>query len=284
MARFYPVKFQNRIMKCGSLAKDALLAVPNQTLFSYVLGNMPHCSLLVTPNRILPHLYFLRTTISNYQGATADAMEIFRSHGIDVRAYDETSMGDIAIWNVCLTFPEGSNFFQMRDRITTQLQQKCGIVPPVDFFFVEFFRHLGDVHRKAREVLADVNCDLNLGKETISEMGISWDIKEPTAAVATPFELIPGILFSLIMPTMKLLECELLIEDRVGSIAELTKLVSHEIDLVASSGMTLAFGKNALWRFYGVVTGDIERLKQRLADHKPPLNIKRIEEVHPAKL
>jgi len=264
MFRAEPIIFQSGLLKCRDVTRNVLALYERETVYAYVMKTGAKRSLLVSPELLHPHLYFLRTIIANYQGALSDATETLTSHGIDIREYHGAVIGNVATWNACLSFPKNVDVFETRKAIERELGQRCGAIPPIGFFFVEKFPFLGTIEESQHEVYIAPDFEIKLEGTTLNDLGIAWDTEKPSVAISTSLDVFPGIMFYFIPPEVRLLDCELVMNDRVGTLRQLLKAVSEHIDLVASNGVTIRFGNRAKWKFYGSITGDKDLLKERL--------------------
>jgi hypothetical protein len=262
------LKFQDRIIHCSSIVKDVFDVSPDEILNAYIMRTERHRALFVTNEDLHPHLYFLRTTISNYQGVTSVAMEILSSLGIDVRAYDDVTLGNVAFWNVCLNLPKELDSSEGHRFIVEKLREKCGIIPPVEFSLVEVFPYFGDLGKQEYKIKINKNLDAPIDGDIASKLSLDWKPTIPSAVIATPIDLVPGIILYFAPPDTTLFMCEVIMKDKLGAMSEISKLVAKHVDLLASSGRTIKFREHAQWKFYGIVTGNLDGLEGDLKKAK----------------
>jgi hypothetical protein len=150
-----------------------------------------------------------------------------------------------------------------------EMTHKTTMVRPIDFFFFEWFPFCLNIEQEQHTL--DINADYNLllDDETIGELNVTWDVRKASPIIATPLDLIRGILFYFIDPGSRIVDCELLIKDRRGALAALSRKVAEHVNLVASRGDTIRFGDSAKWRFYGILTGNLDALKKKLKECEP---------------
>lgn len=274
-----PIIFQNGFLKCKDVTKNVLALYEKENVYAYVMKTGTRRSLLVSPESLHPHLYFLRTVIANYQGALSDAIDTLVSHKVDVREYHGAVIGNVATWNACLSFPENVDVFKTRKEIERKLGQRCGAIPPIGFFFVEKFPFLGTIEESQHEVYIPPDFKIKLEDRIMNGLEISWNSEKACVAISTSLDVIPGIMFYFIPPEAHLLDCELVMKDEVGSLRQILEVVSDHVDLVASNGVTIRFGNRAKWRFYGLITEDKNRLRKRLSRCSATLKIRKFSEI-----
>jgi len=265
------LKFEDKIIHCGTVVKEALPISTHQTVSAYAFGTGARRSLFVSPEKLSPDLYFLRTIIGNYRGVTADLMELLSSHGVDVRGYEDITIGNIALWNVCVKFPKDVNKFELRRIIMDEMTHKTSMVRPIDFFFFEWFPFCLNIEQEQHMLEIDDDYNLALDDETIGELNVTWDVRKASPIIATPLDHIRGILFYFINPRSRIVKCEFLIKDRKGTLSALTRIVAEHVDLVASRGDTIRFGESAKWRFYGILVGVLDTFKKKLEKCEPEI-------------
>jgi hypothetical protein len=211
-------------------------------------------------------------------------MDTLFSLGIDVRAYDDVTFGNVAFWNVCLNIPKDLDDEKGHRVIIDKLRERCGIIPPVEFSLVEVFPYFGDLGKQDYKVVVNENLDARIDDEIISKLALDWKPETPSAVIATPIDLVPGIVLYFVQPNVTLFKCEVLMKDQVGAMKELTKIVAEHVDLLASAGRTIRFGDRAEWKFFGILTGDLNGLKENLGKAKAINKVKVFEKIDTNKI